>query len=123
MSPSTTPTPVYNNRFATGGDIILRASDNVLFSVHKANLSALSAFFRDMFHVGSAQLSPESEPITMSERAIVIELLLQTCYPVDDGTPPLDFSMVEDSLLLSIYEAAVKYQMWLVGLALRSFVE
>ena len=123
MTPSTAPTPVYNSRFAIGGDIILRAADNVLFSVHKANLSTLSAFFRDMFHVGSPDLSPDSEPITMSERAIIIELLLQTCYPADDGTPPLDFSMVEDSLLLAVYEATVKYQMWLAGLALRSFVE
>ena len=123
MTPSTAPTPVYNTRFATGGDIILRASDNILFSVHKANLSTLSAFFRDVFHVASPDLSPDDEPITMSERAAVIEVLLQTCYPADDGTPPLDFATVDNALLLDVYEATVKYQMWLAGLALRSFVE
>jgi len=55
----------------------------------------------------------ESEPITISERAAVVEVLLQTCYPVDDGTPPLDFAAIDNALLLDVYEATVTYQMWL----------
>jgi len=117
------PTSVYNSRFATGGDIILRTSDDIHFSVHQANMVILSAFFHDMFHVGSAQLSPNSEPITMPERVAVIEVLLQMCYPADDETPPLDFATVDIALLLDEYEVTVKYQMWLAGLALRSLVE
>ncbi|KZV80050.1 hypothetical protein EXIGLDRAFT_845911 [Exidia glandulosa HHB12029] len=98
-------------------DVTLRSSDNVLFRVHRANLMACSVTFRDMFHVGKET----DEAVALSEKSSTLAHLLAMCYPAED--PPVDFSLLASGDILDCYEAAVKYQMWVAGLALRSFVE
>ncbi|KZW03528.1 hypothetical protein EXIGLDRAFT_721745 [Exidia glandulosa HHB12029] len=98
-------------------DVTLRSSDNVLFRVHRANLMACSVTFRDMFHVGKET----DEAVQLSETSSTLAHLLAMCYPAED--PPVDFSLLASGDILACYEAAVKYQMWVAGLALRSFVE
>ncbi|EJD42502.1 hypothetical protein AURDEDRAFT_114974 [Auricularia subglabra TFB-10046 SS5] len=103
-------------------DVTLRSSDNILFCVHKANLSAFSVVFRDMFDIGKASNDgqPQNDPITVTETADTLALLLAMCYPATD--PPVDFTSLPSAVILNCYEATVKYKIWVAGLALRSFV-
>ncbi|KAH7098703.1 hypothetical protein BKA62DRAFT_660441 [Auriculariales sp. MPI-PUGE-AT-0066] len=117
------PLPKHPSFSSLDADVILQSVNSTLFCVHKVNLCALSAFFRDMFYVGNPDLSPRDDPILVSEPDTVLELLLPMFYPVDDLTTPTDFTKVESALLMQCYEATGKYQMWLASLALRSFVE
>lgn len=98
-------------------DVTLLSSDGTHFRVHTANLAAVSMKFRDM--VSSA--TPSDDVVPLGESAATLALLLAMCYPAED--PPVDFSTLEAATVLDCYEAAVKYQMWVAGLALRSFVE
>lgn len=103
-------------------DVTLHSSDDVLFAVHKANLSAFSVVFRDMFQIGKASTDYQQreDPIPVSETADTLALLLSMCYPAAD--PPVDFNTLPSTVILDCYEATVKYQIWVAGLALRSFV-
>ncbi|KAH7098697.1 hypothetical protein BKA62DRAFT_712067 [Auriculariales sp. MPI-PUGE-AT-0066] len=111
-------------RFASpDADFVIRSSDGTLFRVHKANLGAHSAIFKDMFILGSGNASPDEEPIQLSESAAVLELLLPMFYPAEDCRSPVEFATSTESDILACYEATGKYQMWLGSLALRSFVK
>lgn len=98
-------------------NVTLCSPEGTLFRVHHANLVACSVTFRDMFHVGK----PSDEIIQLSESSTTLARLLAMCYPAED--PPVDFSSLELKAVLDCYEAVVKYQMWVAGLALRGFVE
>ncbi|EJD42503.1 hypothetical protein AURDEDRAFT_185944 [Auricularia subglabra TFB-10046 SS5] len=100
-------------------DFVLQSSDNVLFRVHKANLGAFSAVFRNMF--GDAEGQATAEPVPVAETSSTLEILLAMCYPAEE--PPVDFTTLDARVVLACYEATVKYQMWVAGLALRSFVQ
>ncbi|KZW03504.1 hypothetical protein EXIGLDRAFT_758853 [Exidia glandulosa HHB12029] len=103
----------------TDSDVTLASADGTRFHVHLANLAAFSLKFREMIDIG--QKDPNVEIIQLSESTETLAILLAMCYPAED--PPVDFSTLEPAVVLGCYEAAVKYQMWVAGLALRSFVE
>ncbi|QRW18537.1 The BTB (BR-C, ttk and bab)/POZ (Pox virus and Zinc finger) domain [Rhizoctonia solani] len=72
--PNTLPPP--NEGFTHGGDLVLRSTDNVDFSVHALFLSVASPVFSDLLKSGSRE-----EVVLFSERAELLALMLKFIYP------------------------------------------
>jgi hypothetical protein len=71
------PTPLANEGFTTGGDLILRSSDDVDFSVHSSILSIVSPVFSDMLTVGTGT---SSDVVTVGDSAEALSLMLNFIY-------------------------------------------
>lgn len=120
---STMAQPPFDNPIA---DIILRSADNVDFRLFKAVLLLVSPFFSDMFSLTPPDATSHtchlsSEAIPVSEKSDTIDPLMRLCYPIDDPV----FSDL--SLLESVLEATIKYQMAeaekLCRATIRGFIE
>ncbi|KAL5634367.1 hypothetical protein ACGC1H_002433 [Rhizoctonia solani] len=68
--------PLVNEGFTQGGDITLRSTDGVDFSVHSVLLSLASPVFSDLLQTGNNR-----EAIRFSEQAKVLALMLKFIYP------------------------------------------
>jgi len=98
--------PRVSERFnAADSDIILQSSDEIMFKVHRKNLEVHSEGF-----AGANSISPASssndERVFLTEASAVLDLLLQHMYRQFDP----DLKEVDFATLLSIAEAAEKYQ-------------
>ena len=102
---SQSTSPVFD---ATDADIILISSDEIRFRAHRPILSNASAVFEAMFTLppGSSNDSEDGLPvIPMAESGLVINQLLQFCYPSQSG-------VVSDlQTLRLLFAAADKYDM------------
>jgi hypothetical protein len=108
--PDTTPSKPANDGFTSGGDLTLRSSDSVDFSVHSVILSLVSPVFSDMFTVGTRT---EPDVVTVGETSEVLSLMLNFIYhrgPLSVTTFPLL------NLALCVAE---KYQLETLTLQLR----
>ncbi|THU83694.1 hypothetical protein K435DRAFT_784083 [Dendrothele bispora CBS 962.96] len=85
----------------TGGDIVFRSSDNVLFYVHQKNLEFMSEGFPPTSHTST---SP-TEIVPLTEASSTLELLFQ--YTYHQMPPDLDNLSFQD--LMDLAEAAEKY--------------
>ncbi|KAF8989149.1 hypothetical protein BDQ17DRAFT_1373442 [Cyathus striatus] len=84
-------------------DVTFKSIDGVLFALHKRNLSIHTGGFPP------ADSSVESEPIQLTEKSEVLELLFQFVYP--PGVPILvDVSF---ELLVELARAAEKYNVYI----------
>ncbi|KAF8747625.1 Broad-Complex, Tramtrack and Bric a brac [Rhizoctonia solani] len=72
--PNALPPP--SEGFTHGGDLVLRSTDNVDFSVHALFLSVASPVFSDLLKSGSRE-----EVVLFSERAELLALMLKFIYP------------------------------------------
>ncbi|KAF9058906.1 hypothetical protein BDP27DRAFT_532729 [Rhodocollybia butyracea] len=88
---------------SSGGDVIFRSSDGVLFFVHKDALGYCSGGFPD----GDA-ITVDPEPVPLTESSSVLEILFQFVYPRKQ--PALDD--MKFSLFLAVAEAAEKYEVY-----------
>ena len=97
---------------ADDADVILCSSDEVVFKVHRKNLTAHSEIFgvADTISPGN---SPVNEVVTLDEPSAVLDLLLQYMYT--EYQPVL--REVDFKTLAGVAEAAEKYQ---VSWAIRS---
>lgn len=97
---------------ADDADVTLRSSDEVVFKVHRKNLTAHSEIFgvADTISPGS---SPANEVVTLEEPSAVLDLVLQYMYT--EYRPVL--REVDFKTLAGVAEAAEKYQ---VSWAIRS---
>ncbi|KAK7464228.1 hypothetical protein VKT23_006394 [Stygiomarasmius scandens] len=86
----------------SGGDIVFRSSDNVLFYVHQKYLEAHAEGFPLAEHIAPTRTV---EHVPLAEESSVLELLFQFVYP---RMPP-DLESVEFPALMSLAEAAEKY--------------
>lgn len=91
-------------------DIVFRTPDKVDFRLHKLVLSLSSPFFNDMFSLTQppALSSTDQETIPVTEDSKTFDLLLRFCYPVSDP----QFSQL--AVVVSVLEAAIKYQIQFV---------
>ena len=94
----------------SGGDVVLKSSDGVLFRVHKVILSLASPFFSDMFSLPQTG-TPADGPcnngpiIPFTESSETIDTLLRVVYPNEDP----DLKLVQE--IEGVVEAAIKYDM------------
>lgn len=100
-------------------DVILRATDDVDFRVHKGILAIASPFFSDMFALGqgasdrplTTKVQPEEQEGNLQvvpmleENSEVLDKLLRLCYPV----PAPDIKALDE--LTPVLAAALKYQL------------
>ncbi|KAA1476990.1 hypothetical protein DENSPDRAFT_564728 [Dentipellis sp. KUC8613] len=94
------------NDQATGADIILRTSDEVIFYTHKLILSFASPFFQDMFRLPQPTgTAGQIAVVDISEDSRTLEFILRFCYPF----PPPTFKTVSE--IRCVLEAALKYDM------------
>jgi len=93
----------------SGGDVVLKSSDGILFRVYKVILSLASPFFRDMFslpQIGSPLDGTGTGPvIPFTESSEIIDTLLRVIYPNEDP----DLKLVNE--IEGVVEAAIKYDM------------
>ncbi|KAF8988932.1 hypothetical protein BDQ17DRAFT_1373767 [Cyathus striatus] len=105
---SSTPLAAADPFNGKNADLILRSSDGVHFSVHKAILSVASNVFRDIFswpQTDSGNMDGERTSVYMSEDSSTLDSLLRFCYPVK-------YPIIDDLWAAAkILEAAIKYQM------------
>ncbi|KAF5350783.1 hypothetical protein D9758_010337 [Tetrapyrgos nigripes] len=92
------PSPAVNAE--TGGDIVFRSLDNVLFYVHSKNLEFLSEGFPSSEHT-----IPPEDPVDLTEDSITLEFLFQFTY---HRMPP-DLDELGFDGLMKLAEAADKY--------------
>ncbi|THU78185.1 hypothetical protein K435DRAFT_769590 [Dendrothele bispora CBS 962.96] len=85
----------------TGGDIVFRSSDNVLFYIHQKNLEVLSEGFPPTSHTSTSL----TEIVPLTETSSTLELLFQ--YTYHQMPPDLDNLNFQD--LMNLAEAAEKY--------------
>ncbi|KAF5350781.1 hypothetical protein D9758_010335 [Tetrapyrgos nigripes] len=85
----------------SGGDIVFRSSDNVLFYVHHKNLDFMSEGFPPVNHT-----IPPKEPVALSKDSKTLELLFQYTYP---SRMPPDLDDLDFNGLMKLAEAAEKY--------------
>jgi hypothetical protein len=97
---------------ADDADVTLRSSDEIVFKVHRKNLTAHSEIFgvADTISLGNP---PVDEVVTLDEPSAVLDLLLQYMYT--EFRPVL--REVDFKTLAGVAEAAEKYQ---VSWAIRS---
>lgn len=106
------------------GDFGLQSSDGVVFYISRFLLAYASPVFRDMFDLGE-RLQPSSqsedksypgeiEPVSVSEDAVTIDLLLRHIDPKQSTRP------LEEGTVAQLLEAGRKYQ---VGIVLTWFEE
>ena len=107
---STTVVPLSTDFCADDADVIIRAAGTLDFHVHKATLSFVSPFFKDMLTIPqSPTTTPETLPrVDVEESPETWKNVLQTIYPVP--SPTLGVLGELQSLLL----AAKKYEMQFV---------
>ncbi|KDN40284.1 hypothetical protein RSAG8_08194, partial [Rhizoctonia solani AG-8 WAC10335] len=70
------PVPAVNEDFTEGGDLTLRSTDGIEFSVHSLFLSVASPVFSNLLRTDS-----KSEVIQFTEKAEVLALMLKFIYP------------------------------------------
>ena len=93
----------------SGGDVVLKSSDGVLFRVYTVILSLASPFFRDMFSLPQASTPPDgagnSPIIPFTESSEALDTLLRVVYPNEDP----DLKLVHE--IEGVVEAAIKYDL------------
>ncbi|KAH7325325.1 hypothetical protein B0J17DRAFT_681864 [Rhizoctonia solani] len=105
--PTETATPkdsvfAVNEGFTQGGDLILRSTDGVNFSVHSVLLSLASSVFSELLTTGT-----KSEAIRFSETAEVLALMLKFIYPTPTSNPTVpSMGLLNDGM-----RVATKYQL------------
>jgi hypothetical protein len=87
---------------ALNSDVTFLSSDDVLFRIHKLNLTVSAGGF------APPEFETRGEFIHLAESALTLELLFQFCYP--DRHP--DVEMLEFSEFAILAEAAEKYQVF-----------
>jgi len=104
MSDKETEQQVSERFSAADSDVIFRSCDNVLFQVHRNNLTTHSEGFAPPYGTPLSQ----GELVPLSESADVLELLFQYIYP--QRTP--DLRKVRFDVLAGLAEAVEKYQVY-----------
>ena len=107
---STAVVPLSTDFCADDADVVIRASGTLDFRVHKAILSFVSPFFKDMFTLPQPpSTTPKALPLVdVQESANTWENILRTIYPVPNPT----INNLGD--LQSLLLAAKKYEMQFV---------
>ncbi|KEP48236.1 BTB/POZ domain protein [Rhizoctonia solani 123E] len=91
--------PTVNEGFTRGGDLTLRSTDGIQFSVHSILLSLASPVLSELFQNGN-----KNQVIQFSENAEVLALMLKFVYPT--STPAVStMSLLNDGI-----RVANKYQ-------------
>ncbi|KAF9565913.1 hypothetical protein CPC08DRAFT_704343 [Agrocybe pediades] len=99
-----TPTKatVHEQFNTANADVTIRSSDNVLFKLHRANLSVNTGAFP------GTEMNTQGEEVQLTESAEILELVFQFIYPRRHPTlQNLDFSK-----LLDVSEAVEKYEVF-----------
>ncbi|KAF5351421.1 hypothetical protein D9758_013502 [Tetrapyrgos nigripes] len=88
--------------FSSGGDVIFRSSDGVLFHIQQKYLENMTEGFPLAEHTTPTQ---KDEIVSLPEKSSVLELLFQFTYP---QMPP-DLDDLEFPALMELAAAAEKY--------------
>ncbi|KAK0482056.1 hypothetical protein EDD18DRAFT_1201833 [Armillaria luteobubalina] len=95
-----------SDRFnASDSDITLKSCDDVLFRVHRVNLEMHSQVFAD---AGGSTIPKQQEVVPLTERAEVLELMLQYMYLQHQP----DLRNVKFEVLKDLAEAVEKYEIY-----------
>ncbi|KAF9565895.1 hypothetical protein CPC08DRAFT_815130 [Agrocybe pediades] len=88
---------------ADNSDVTIRSSDDVLFKLHRSNLSVTTGAFP------GTEMSTNDEQVVLSETADVLEIVFDYVYP---KRKPFTMENMDFHMLVKVAEAVEKYEVF-----------